>query len=68
MTVDGTLDSTTTFDANGDAHMELHDQGSIDLGGDTYSYDDTMDAGFDLDGGGGDGGGGLLDLFGGLFG
>jgi hypothetical protein len=64
-TIDGTMESSVTYDDSGDAHMEIHDAGTVDVGGDTSAY--SSDVGGDVDlGGAADGGGfldGLFDLF-----
>ena len=64
-TIDGTMESTVTFDDSGDAHVEMHDSGTVDVGGDTSHYDSDMSGDVDLAGTEEGGGflGGLFDLF-----
>jgi hypothetical protein len=63
-TIDGTIESTVTFDDSGDAHVEIHDTGTVDVGGETSHYDSDVTGDVDL-GATEDGGGflsSLLDL------
>jgi hypothetical protein len=66
-TIDGTMDSNVTFDDSGNAHVEIHDTGTVDVGGDTSHFDNDMSGDVDLgDTATGDGGGffdNLFDLF-----
>jgi hypothetical protein len=66
-TLDGTLDTQTTFDQNGDALVEVHDTGSMNLDGDTYDYDTNIEGDVDLGGDAGGDDGGILGLLGDLF-
>ena len=66
MTIDGTMESTVTFDDAGDAHVDIHDSGTLDLGGETSHFESDMSGDVDLGGVTEEGGGflsGLLDLF-----
>jgi hypothetical protein len=58
-TIDGTTESTVTFDDSGDADVEIHDTGTVDVGGDTSHYDGDVTGDVDL--GGTEEGGGVLD-------
>jgi Short C-terminal domain len=65
-TVDGTMESTVTFDDSGDAHVEVHDSGTVDVAGDTSHYDSDVSGDVDLGGTTEEGGwflDGLFDLF-----
>ena len=68
MTIDGTTESTVSFDESGDAHVDFHDSGTMDIDGDVTSYESDMTGDVDLGDSGdvGEGGGfldGLFDLF-----
>ena len=53
------------FDESGDAHVEIHDTGTVDVGGETSHYDSDVTGDVDL--GGTEEGGGFLDGLFGLF-
>ena len=61
-TIDGSTESTVAFDESGDAHVEIHDTGTVDVGGDTSHYDSDVTGDVDL-GAAEDGGGFLGSLF-----
>jgi hypothetical protein len=63
MTIDGSMESSVTFDESGDAHVTVHDEGTMGFDGETYDYSNDIEGDVDLPGG--DDAGGFLD---GLFG
>lgn len=61
VSVEGEINSTVTFDESGDAHVEIHDQGSMDVNGETFDYESDIEGDVDLGGDLGGDDGGLLD-------
>jgi hypothetical protein len=64
MVVDGSMDSSITFDESGDAHVQIHEDGAATFDGETYDYSSDVEGDVDV----GDDGGGIGDFFDGLFG
>ena len=67
MVIDGAMDSTVTYDESGDMHVEIQDEGTMAMGGETSGYSSEIGSDFDIGDAASDGGG-FFDSLGDLFG
>jgi hypothetical protein len=65
MTIEGEMDSTVTYDETGEMHVDIHDEGSTTIEGETFEYTSDLESTAEL-GDLGDAGGGLFDSLGDL--
>jgi Short C-terminal domain len=67
MVIDGSMDSTVSYDESGDMHVEIQDEGTMTMGGETFDYSSEIDSDIDISAAADDGGG-FFDSLGDLFG